>query len=1246
MNPHLIVIRPSGWLCHSAVRNGCLFLRRLLLAWFVFVVFPARGVVLWSDAGATLVHNTGAGRDIVEGAVKRDDSSRDTLYFKFHVNPLSDATTEEYFAAFELYEGDAERLAIGNALKAWAYSAFFKLNETSEADHAGYVDLRSSRPEPAPAGALAHYEIPRRGTERTIVFKVQYVAGGDDLVTVWLNPDLGPGANEVYQPEALATRFNANASFDEVRLRHGGAGGGWMFSDLAVATSFSDFADRSSMKPGGEPPGLAALSFKFQSWQREQGLPHKSIAALAQTRDGYLWTGSDDGLTRFDGTRFVTFERQDGWQPGPVRALFGDSHGALWIGTTERGLTRLWEGRFTSFGIHEGVPAGAINALAEDGEGRLWVGTESGLAVWREGRFVRLTALAELGDQPITALFVDQEGNLWIGARSKGVFQFQSGRLIQQSDAAVKDLLQEPRCLLVDQAKRVWIGAGDDLVLCRDGDQWRRYRIPRHSDRRYVSALAEEPDGTVWAGSVSEGLFQFKSGKLTAVNASSGLSDNLVAALFVDREGKLWVGTDSGLNRLRRKNLFVFGQEEGLGQGAVLGLAEVAPGVVWAAKPGDGLYRWEGRTFSRLNAAGLPPRDPRVSAMLVARDGSCWVACARGLLRFKDPQAVGDQSRLMGLTNLTITALAEDGDGRIWAGTREGELWRLSRGNWEPQINPWQNHAVTALVPDEDGSMWVGTDGKGVYRLNRDARAHFDRSAGLLSDAILTLYSGSDGDLWIGTAGGGLSRLKGGRIKTFTTREGLPDNSVAQILEDAAGRLWLGGNRGIVCVSSRELDDLASGRIATIYPRVYDRTEGMLAEECASGFFPAGLKTKSGLLWFSTLKGIAVADPRHHPADTQMPNVVIEEVLVDGLPVPEFAAHRTTDDWSQSSGTPQVLRIKPGRHRFELAYTGLSFDALDQMRFRHRLEGLDAEWVEAGTRRTAFYNYVPPGEYRFRVIACNDNGVWTPAGATLALTVSPHFWQKGWVIALAALGLLVSVGGAARIVEQRKSQRRLLRLEQERLLERERTRIAQDLHDEMGAKLCRISFLSEHARRSHGTSGEVQQQIDSISEASREVLHSLDEIVWAVNPKNDSLEHLVSYIGQYAHDYFQMTGIECELDIAPQFPPHPLSSQVRHHLFLAVHEAFSNILKHSRATRAKITMTCGNGNFELTASDNGRGFDPAARTAVGGNDSGNGLRNLRQRLADIGGRCEITARVGQGTSVHFILPLQKPAQEG
>ena len=375
----------------------------LCTAWVM--VTPAGAVILWNDPGTTLVHENEAGTDILGGAVKRDDSANDTLYFKYHVEPLSDTNSEEYMAAVELFEGDTERLGIGNAMKAWAYSAFFHADETGETNHlADYIDLHSSKPESGTDGNSGSYQYPRRGIGVTIVFKIQYIPGEDDLVTVWLNPDLGPGANEAYQPESLTTRFNANASFDEIRLRHAGGGDGWSFSDLAIATSFSDFVDVSSAKPNAATSGGDARVFSFQSWQKEQGLPQSPVRALVQTHDGYLWVGSDDGVARFDGLRFVAYGVQEGIKCGPVSALFEDSRDALWIGSTDSGLSRWQNNQLATYTMRDGLPANSITALAEDGAGRLWVGTEAGLMLWQNGQPSLLKAAETFKGQRITVL--------------------------------------------------------------------------------------------------------------------------------------------------------------------------------------------------------------------------------------------------------------------------------------------------------------------------------------------------------------------------------------------------------------------------------------------------------------------------------------------------------------------------------------------------------------------------------------------------------------------------------------------------------------------------------------------------------------------------------------------------------------------------------------------------------------------------------------------------------------------------
>jgi signal transduction histidine kinase/ligand-binding sensor domain-containing protein len=1223
ITPDLFSARSLGWVWLPAG-----------LLWLASVSCPAD--IIWSDLGATLAHETGPGKDILDGAVKRDDSATYTLYFKFHVNPISDAGTEPYFAAFELYEGDAERLAVGNALNGWAYGAFnvlevvktfnvFETGNTNKVTTDWGIDLNSSKPTAAGRGGYYEYELPRTGIERTIVFKVQYVPGGKDLVTVWMDPDLGPGATEASQPASLTTKFAANASFNQIRLRHGGRGDGWTFSEMAIATSFSDFVlDESGIKSGkaGLTIGRGQVPFTFQKWTRQQGLPQSFLRALAQTKDGYIWVGSDAGVSRFDGVSFVSFGLLEGFQAGRVQTLLGDDQGALWIGSVGRGLVRFQNGRFTSFTTQNGLASDSVNALAEDRQGRLWIGTEAGLAVWQKEHLDAVGAAAELAGKPITSLCNDRKGTIWIGAKGAGLFGLRGGQLLQVHDPIFENLLKDPHCLLVDHEGRLWVGAGEDSVLYRKGEQWQRYRLPRHLARNYISSLAEGTDGTVWAGSVSEGLFQFKHGKLVAFNASSGLSDNLVEALLVDREGKLWVGTHEGLNRLRPKNLSVISYNEGLGHGAVQGLAEVSPGKIWASRPSEGLYLWDGRYFRSLPAAGLSPGDGRAGALLMARDGSCWMGGAHGLLQFKDVRSLESEPGSLTLTNLDasvltnldVSALAQDAQGRLWAGSRQGELWWKDQGQWQAQRAGPRVHAITALVPERDGSIWVGTDGDGLFSVEGKADGHWKKQGGRFSDWIRTLYLDGENTLWIGTGGGGLSRLKGGTMATFTTREGLPDNTISQILEDDAGNLWLGGDQGIVRVNKRELGDLAAQRITAVYPQVYDRAEGMLSEECISGFFPIGLRTTSGLLWFPTQEGIAVVDPHHPTMETPPPAVVLEETLVDGVP-----------DRSTS------LHLGPGKHRLEFRYTGLNFDAPERVRFRYRLMGLDSDWVPAGSSRAASFPYVPYGEYRFEVNAGNGEGDWNTSGASVSVFVKPYLWQTWWFRVPASLALLALIAVTARVVEKRKLQRRLQQLERERALAHERERIARDLHDDLGSSLARISLLSGLLKADRDNPGQIESHAFKISQSADQTVRALEEIVWAVRPGSDSLQSLVEYIAHFANELFDGGGIHCRLDLPPDLPACPLPPEVRHNIFLVVKEALTNAFKHAAAREVRIRAEATVEGLEILVQDDGKGFD------THGQSQGHGLDNMRRRAQALGEELAIESRPGRGTSVRLRL---------
>ena len=1188
--------------------------------------FRGRAVILWSDFGATLVHETGPGTDILGGAVKRDDSASDTLYFKFHVDPLSDASTEEYFAAFQLFDGDEGLLAMGNSLKAWAYSAF-NTSETGESNNIfGDFDFHSSRPESSGLGTFFRYELPRRGIERTIVFRIQYVPGNEDLVTVWLNPDLAAGATEENQTNALTTRFKANASFNQIRLRHGGGGNGWTFSDMSIATSFSDFI------VGRNAETSETLRMGFQTWQREQGLPQNSVRALAQTKDGYLWIGNDDGLARFDGVRFVSFGMREGLWSGPVSKLLEDRRGTLWIGTVGGGLTCRRDARFTTYTIRDGLPSDTITALGEDSDGRLWIGTESGLAILENDLLTDLPAADQFRGKPIATLFKDRRGTMWLGAKGAGVFHFLAGKFMPVSDPSVDELLKDPHCVLLDQSVCTWIGAGDDFVLCHEGDQWRRYRIPRHLARPYASALAEEPDGTVWAGTVSEGLFQFKGGKVTTFNANSGLADNFVQSLLVDCDGILWIGTGGGLNRVRRGNISVVGQNEGLGYGAVQGLAEIAPGVIWAGKPSDGLYRWQNRGFTRFDPE-LWRLHPQINALLRAGDGSCWVACAQGLLQFKKPATESHPIEQPALADANVISLTEDAQGAIWAGTREGQLWTRRDGTWAVRSDFAQPHAISAFARDADGAMWIGTEGGGLYRFQEGVREHFGKGnpKELLSDLIRTLYRDAQGTLWIGTAGGGLSRWTGGRMATFTTQEGLPDNTISQILEDDAGRLWLGSNRGIAGVHKSDFEQVVTGKGRAVYPRLYGRAEGLQSEECTGGFCPAALRDSSGLLWFSTLKGVVVVNSRKDTAEATAPTVQLEEVLVDG-------SSREPNQLIHFRGTKMPgLQIPPGKHRLEVHYSSPNFDAPERLRFRYRMEGLDPGWIEAGIERSTVYNYVPPGDYRFRVTASTGDGAWNESGADLSLSVSPFFWQTWWFTSLSALAIVSLTGATFRYLEKRKLQRRLAQVEQERALERERARIARDLHDDLGSSLARISLLSGLVKADKDNPGQVETHAGKIFDSADQTVRALEEIVWAVRPGSDTLQSLVEYIAHFANELFDGNTTRCRLDLPPDLPALPLAPDVRHNIFLIVKEALTNALKHSGAHEVQVHAKAGAHAIEIAVEDDGKGFILPGKPA---SDKRNGLVNMAQRAESIGGRLDLSSIPGRGTTVRFNLNLQ------
>ncbi len=650
---------------------------------------------------------------------------------------------------------------------------------------------------------------------------------------------------------------------------------------------------------------------------------------------------------------------------------------------------------------------------------------------------------------------------------------------------------------------------------------------------------------------------------------------DIVYSICEDNDSALWFGARSaGALRLVGGRFTQFTSTNGWPGGVVTALCADRSGGVWFGALGAGLIRWQDGVFRNIGFNG-----ERIESLYQDREGALWIGTSNaGLLLWRDGKATRFPTS-NGLRD--VTALAEDGAGHFWAGTQQGDLFCRGDGSFQ----------------------------------------RFSRGDGLPGAAIQTILADGMETLWIGTRRG-LVRFDGGSFKLITTRHGLPDDDIRQILADDDGNLWFGSSRGLFRAASHELDDIAAGQRAAVDCVTYGRSDGLGSFEFTEGGCNAACRARDGRFWFATRRGAVEVNAKALVVSSEPPPVHIEDVIVDGKPRPLPASGR--------------VEIPPLPDRIELRYTALSLTSPAKVRFRYRLEDLDDDWIEAGAERAATYLHMPPGNYRFHVTACSSEGVWNPTGAALDFTVRAALWQTGWFRATVFVALLALLAATIRIAVLHRVRKRLRALERQHALEKERARIAKNMHDDLGARLTRIALLSESARNDAGLAPEAVARAEKISRAAREVSQTLDEIVWTVNPGNDTLERLIGYLSDHATEYLAAAGIRLNQDLPESVPTAPISSDVRHGLLLAVKEALNNAAKHAAATEIKLSIAVEPQSLCVRIADNGRGFDLNAARATG-----QGLANMHERLSAVGGSCQIKSESSKGTRVTFTLPLNR-----
>lgn len=1023
---------------------------------------------------------------------------------------------------------------------------------------------------------------------------------------------------------------------------------------------------------------------RFAPISVEQGLSNFSITAIVQDQQGFLWIGTEDGLNKYDGYTFTVYKTDPAdtlaLRNSFIRCLYVDREGNLWVGST--GLYR-YNPATDKFDRFENVVRNSpslidknVNAMIEDAQGVFWIGTDAGLYHYRvgsagilpasQGGALRSPQLAKIfpqqqvcthyqhdphdptsiSDDVITAIFADRAGTLWIGTNA-GLNRYdqQKNTFIRYRHAPnnPRSLSQDVIfCIREDPKQRgvLWIGTNAGLnQYDQHKDEFVRYPLdPRDQIRDVIFALYEDRQGVLWAGTMHFGLWRYEAATgrfirfLHDTEASTSLSQSRVPCIYEDRSGILWVGTyRGGLNRhVRRQAAF---QHYKIDK-EVYAVLEDRSGNLWLGTDFYGLFKndWQrGRWVQYVH----DPQNPKslggdgVRAIREDREGKIWIGAGAVVSRhnLEADNFVSFHYPSGNSQNSGCKVLYEDREGELWLGTigRGASLnhWEREKKTFTSCLLDSQDTEVWSLAEGKAGELWVGTFGRGLYRLDKKTKASvpgpFSLNNSHALQTIYSLYVDTTGGVWVGTFGEGLNRYnpRNGKIEQYTERDGLPDNFVKSILPDAHGNLWLSTDKGL---------SKFNPRMRTF--RNYTVQDGLLSNVFLSG---AAYKSRAGRLFFGCDKGAIAFHPDSLKDNEHVPPIAITQfkVFEESLPLP-------LPRFLRDAALPE-LRLSYLQNFFSFEFAALDFSVPEKNQYAYQLEGFDRDWIRAGTRRYANYTNVPPGEYVFRVKGANNDGAWNETGATIKITIVPPFWKTWWFTNLFWVILVVVMSGTIRYIEVRKLAERLRALEKQQALERERVRISQDMHDEVGASLTEIAILSELARKDLRGGKEAESRLQKISERAREVIDNIGEIIWAINPEHDRLDDVSAYMRQYAGRYLMAAGLKYRCEFPEALPEIHLSAEARRNLFLVFKEALHNIVKHASAGEVLLRLSCTAQRLELFITDNGKGF---ARENV--SHFGSGLLNMKKRIEAIGGNFALQSRPEGGTQISVTVELAMP----
>ena len=966
-------------------------------------------------------------------------------------------------------------------------------------------------------------------------------------------------------------------------------------------------------------PSLDITQYAHLAWTFRNGFPNGAVYAIAQTPDGYLWLGTSSGVVRYDGVRLTPLPLRAGQQlpNAAAGALLPTRDGAVWIGTLD-GLVSWKNGQLTEYPV---FTRRTVISLVQQRDGTVWAGAFGGaagkLCAFRGDQTTCYGDDGQLGAS-VASLYEDADGSLWVGAGT-GLWRWTPGAPARHLAVPI----QTHQSLAPgDRGKGVLVAA--DNIRQVAGTQVFEYPLRGVPSPLTATNVLRDRNGGLWIGTAAHGLVHSYQGKTSLLTQEDGLSSDQVLALFEDREGTVWVGTSEGLDRFREWPVTPVSVKQGLSNSTATSVLAARDGSIWIGTA-DGLNRWkDGRTtiYRRRNHPGLP--DDSIQSLFEDERGRVWVSGLRGLAAFENEEFTTVPGGPGGYTH----AITSDDHGGLWLSlwltSDDYGLAHLVDGNIIEHAS-WQELGGgpgTGLVSDPEGGVWTGLLSGGIAHFRQ---GHI-RNLSLTADGapttrkVLNVSRDRDGAMWVATDSG-LSRLADARVATLTTANGLPCNTVHWIIEDQLGSYWLYTACGLVRIARTELDAWAADPKRIIRSTTFDSADGIRLVPILTPSRPAVTKSRDGKIWFLNGSTVSVIDPSHLGTNALPPPVHVEQIVADG------------QMFDESSG----LHLPPNIRNLLINYTALSMVVPEKVSFRYKLEGQDLEWREAVNKREAQYSNLRPGNYRFRVAASNNSGLWNEAGDVLEFSIAAAFYQTNWFRALCAVFFVALLWAAYQL------RVRQLHHQFDMMLEArvgERTRIARDLHDTLLQSFHGLLLRFQTAsyllpERPAAAKEKLDGAIEQAAKAITEGRDAVQDLRTSTIERNDLAMAL------------KALGDELTADASIERPPafgvalegqsrdlHPI---VRDDIYKIAAEALRNAFRHADAGRVEVEIRYDEEQFRLRVRDDGKGIDPAV-LAQRGIDGHFGLRGMPERAALIGGKVAVWSEVGAGTEVELRLP--------